>query len=506
MIRNISDNNRSLKLIFFIILIVPALFYQTTLAMAEVWWVNETFTHGFVIFPITLWLVWVKKEHLSKLYPAAEPLVLVITFLISCLWLISALVDVKVVMQLCMISMILTLIWAILGRKIFHYLLFPLLYLYFAVPLGESLIPGLMEFTANTTVHLVKLTGIPVYQDGLNFILPSGSWAVAEECSGVRYLIATLTLGVVYSYLTYATLKKRLIFIVSCIIVPIFANSLRAFIIVMLGHFSGMKIATGVDHIVYGWVLFGIIIVIMFYIGNFWRDSKSDFDERAPVCDDHQLKSYSASYLTISLIVIALFQLTFYQLQSHSADSRLTANAIPKIDLFGSWQRQPINTSIWSPIFHQPDLTLSDLYTSSQGNVQLDIGYFHMQRDGSEAVSRSNTLVNPYGGEWKIIASSVVKANDSQVLETTILKSNVKLLTWQWYRMGKLQTYNPYVAKIYEAYMRIFSGRTDAAYITLSTPLDEDINTARARLLSFYNKSINGINNQLDQLQKKDSQ
>ena len=503
--RNIYKNNRSLILIYFIILIVPALFYQTTLDMAEVWWVNETFTHGFLIFPIVLWLIWVKRDNLSKLYPAPEPIGLIVTFLLSCLWLLSSLIDAKVVMQLSMISIILTLLWTILGRKIFLYLLFPFLYLFLAVPLGQSLIPILMEFTANATVYLVKLTGIPIYQDGLNFILPSGNWSVVEECSGVRYLIATLTLGIVYAYLTYATLKKRLIFITFSIIVPIFANSLRAFIIVLLGHFSGMKLAIGTDHLLYGWVLFGIIIFIMFYIGNFWRDNKSDFDKTAPASDTLQLKPYAATYLTISLVVISLFQLAFYQLQSNNADPQHTASVIPKIDHFGPWRRQSTSTSIWSPILHQPDLTLSDTYASGQGNVQLDIGYFYTQRGGSEAVSTSNRLVNPYGGAWTIVSSSVVKTGAFPVLETTILRSNKQLLTWQWYRVGELQTYSPYKAKIYQAYMQIFSERTDGAYITLSTPLEEDKQNARARLLSFFNKSINDINSQLDELQKKGS-
>lgn len=503
MIKYFSDNNRSLTLIFFIILIVPVLFYQTTFAMAKVWWINETFTHGFLVFPIALWLIWEKKDHLSELCPAPEPLFLILTFLVSCLWLVSALIDAKVVMQLSMISIILTLIWAILGRTIFVYLLFPLLFLFLAVPLGQSLIPILMEFTANTTVYLIKLTGIPIYQDGLNFILPSGSWSVVEECSGVRYLIATLTLGVVYAYLTYATLQKRLTFIAFCIIVPIFANSLRAFIIVMLGHFSGMKLAVGADHLLYGWVLFGIIIFIMFYIGSFWRDSKDDFDKKAPLAENHELKSHAASYLMISLIVISLFQVLSYQLQKDTAGTRHTANAIPKIDHFGPWQRQNINTSNWTPIIYQPDLKLSDYYVSSQGSVQLDIGYFYTQRDGSETVSTKNKLTDPYGGAWKIIASSVYSTGEFSVLETTILKSNEKLLTWQWHRMGELQTHNPYKAKLYEAYMRIFSGRTDGAFITLSTPLNEDKNTARTRLISFYKQSIDGINLQLDNLQKK---
>lgn len=498
----IPEENRSLTLIIFIILIIPALFYQTTLAMAEVWWVNETFTHGFLVFPITIWLIWEKKDYLSKLYPTPEPFVLVLTFLILCLWLISALVDVKAVMQLSMISIILTLIWAILGRKIFFYLLFPFLFLFFAVPLGQGLIPFLMEFTANATVYLVRLTGIPIYQDGLNFILPSGNWSVVEECSGVRYLIAALTLGVVYAYLNYASLKKRLIFIAFAIIVPIFANSLRAFIIVMLGHFSGMKLAVGADHLLYGWLLFGIIIFTMFYIGSFWRDSKDDFDKKDTVSESHRTKSYATTYTTVSLIVIALFQLSFHQLQSQTVNPQHTAEAMPKIDHYGSWQQQTINASTWNPIIHQPDLSLSDSYTSDQDSVQLDIGYFYTQRDGSETVSSNNKLTNPYGGIWKIISSSVVNTGEFSVLEASILHPNEKRLIWQWYRMGDFHTFSPYKAKIYQVYMRLFSGRTDGAYITLSTPLNEDKKVARARLSSFFNQSINDINRQLDDLRK----
>ena len=52
-------------------------------------------------------------------------------------------------------------------------------------------------------------------------------------------------------------------------------------IIVMLGHFSGMKIATGVDHLVYGWVWFGIVMFFLFWAGGFFRD-----EEPAPVGPD----------------------------------------------------------------------------------------------------------------------------------------------------------------------------------------------------------------------------
>ena len=69
--------------------------------------------------------------------------------------------------------------------------------------MGEDLVPPMMDLTAATTVWLVKLTGIPVYREGLYFTLPSGDWSVVEACSGVRYLIASFTLGLLYAHLSY---------------------------------------------------------------------------------------------------------------------------------------------------------------------------------------------------------------------------------------------------------------------------------------------------------------
>ena len=99
---------------------------------------------------------------------------------------------------------------------------------------------------------MVRMSGVPVYNDGLYIFLPSGNWLVAEACSGIRYLLASFTLGCLFAYLSYQTAAKRLLFCLASIAVPVLANGLRAYIIVMLGHLSDMTIATGVDHIIYG--------------------------------------------------------------------------------------------------------------------------------------------------------------------------------------------------------------------------------------------------------------
>src|SRR5437763_17223726 len=43
----------------------------------------------------------------------------------------------------------------------------------------------------------------------------------------------------------------------------------------MIGHLSDNKLAVGVDHIIYGWVFFGIGMLVLFWVGSFWQQGDS---------------------------------------------------------------------------------------------------------------------------------------------------------------------------------------------------------------------------------------
>ena len=83
---------------------------------------------------------------------------------------------------------------------------------------------------------------------------------MVEACSGLRYLIASLMIGVLYAAISYRSAWRRAAFIAASILVPLLANWLRAYMIVMLGHLSNNTIAVGVDHLIYGWLFFGIVM------------------------------------------------------------------------------------------------------------------------------------------------------------------------------------------------------------------------------------------------------
>ncbi len=229
-------------------------FRDTASAMVGIWWRSDTFTHCFLVVPIVLWLVWHKRKLLSQLQPKPNAWGLGLLALTALAWLMGDLVAMNALTQLALVTMLIVLVFTLLGTAVTRALGFALAFLFFAVPLGEFAMPQLMQWTAYFTVQALRLTGIPVYNEGLQFVIPSGSWSVIEACSGVRYLIASLTVGTLFAYINYQSLHRRLIFVGVSIIVPVIANWMRAYLIVMLGHVFGNQHAVGVDHLIYGWL------------------------------------------------------------------------------------------------------------------------------------------------------------------------------------------------------------------------------------------------------------
>ncbi|WOJ98300.1 exosortase A [Congregibacter brevis] len=476
-----------------ILLGVPGVFYHTTASMIEVWRSNETYTHGFLILPITVWLLWDARHRIATI--PLRPDVWAATILLPALmvWLISSLIDVAVVAQFAMITIMQISVWLLLGRALASAIAFPLLYLFFAVPIGQSLIPPMMEFTADFTVYMVQVSGIPVFRDGLLFQLPSGNWSVVEECSGVRYLIASAALGTIYAYLNYQSTRKRLLFVLAALIVPILANGLRAYGIVMIGHFSGMQYAVGADHLLYGWVFFGLVIFVMFWLGGHWSETQEKpldtYTSPTSSVATYERKDTAVAALLLSIYLV--INLACDQLQSSTATQRQNISiSIPK-ELNG-FQRTTISSQSpsaeklgeWAPSINNPDLYLTAKYSNGTASVVLHFAYFKTQRSGAEAVSSLNRLVDPYGSAWKLASSRGGSSLTRPLKESEVTYGNQKRLVWSGYGMGDRLVASPYVAKILQARNLLF-GHHQAAYLTLSTPFDAPIGELRMRLQSI---------------------
>ncbi|MGZ3238602.1 MAG: exosortase A, partial [Burkholderiaceae bacterium] len=171
------------------------IYFDTARSIVDIWNSSETFAHGYIILPISLWLIWKRRQALALMSPTPFwPGLLLIT-ICGLGWLLAELGDVQVVRQYAFVAMIVLTAVTILGVRITWSMAFPLCFLLLAVPFGDVFIEPLINFTADFTVWALQATGIPVLRNGSTFEIPTGSWSVVQACSGVRYLISSITLG-----------------------------------------------------------------------------------------------------------------------------------------------------------------------------------------------------------------------------------------------------------------------------------------------------------------------
>jgi exosortase A len=415
-------------------------------------------------------------------------------------WLLGNLAGVRVVEEFGLVFMIVGLVWTLLGSAVARALAFPLLFLLFAVPTGEFLLPSLMERTAQFTVLALQATGVPVYREGMSITVPSGNWSVVEACSGLRYLIACVTGGVLFAYLRYRSLGRRLVFIAAAVVVPVVANWLRAYVIVMIGELSGGKIAAGVDHVLYGWVFFAIVTVLLFGIASWWReDSGPREPARAASAPQVGRSPPPGRWVRAAVATgaaIAVWPAAAWQLErgpAHPPGALAAPNA-------GEWRIEPARFTDWTPHFAAPAV-VHETYAKGADRVALYIAYYRDQRRSAELVSSVNTLTAPEGA-WRVIdefVRPVVAANEALApVESRLQAQSERLLVWSWYWVDGTRTTSRYRAKLLQLRSQLQGRGDDAAVVVLYTPLDATPSAAVATLQSYAAAALPGITETLD--------
>ena len=241
------------------------LYWETAMSMVAIWKRSDTFAHGFIIVPFSGWIFWSLRDKVMSISPKPSPWGLLILIMLVLAWSLGDLAGVVAAKQFAFVAMIPAFVITVLGWRIAKVCAFPLFYLFFAVPFGEFLIYPMMRTSTIVSGAMLSFIGIPLNIKGNVIFLNTSEWNVAEGCAGLRYLIASAALGTAYAYLIYRSIFRRVLFVTASLVVPLLANWLRLFTIVWLGHITGGKLGTGYDHIIYGWGLFVVIILILFW-------------------------------------------------------------------------------------------------------------------------------------------------------------------------------------------------------------------------------------------------
>lgn len=160
---------------------------------------------------------------------------------------------------------------------------FPFFLFLFCVPLGtlsENVSFPLRMMVSDIVGTICHGIGIDVIQQGNVLKSPDGSYhyEVAAACSGLRSLVATVVIAIIYAFLAFKQWPKRLILLASAVPLAVLGNVVRLLTIVLAAEIFGQKGGSAVHDSSF----FSLLPYIPAIGGLLWLGSKLEGRGKTP--------------------------------------------------------------------------------------------------------------------------------------------------------------------------------------------------------------------------------
>ncbi len=513
-------------------LFLLGIYYSTFTWLVLRDWAREDYDYCYLIPFIVLYLIWDKKESLFSLpskpsWTGMVPLVIGVALF----WL-GELSGEFLSLYVSFWLVLVGICWIHIGWKKLKELGFALFMILPAFPLPNFLF-GKVTFhlkliSSQLGVAMMRLFGMSAYREGNVIDLGFTQLQVVDACSGLRFVIPLIVLGIILAYFYKAGFWKRALLVISTVPLSIVTNSLRIALTGVIHELWGAEFAEGFFHGFSGWLIFMFSLAIL--LAEMWILSKvcpartvAVPQKRRPVPPDERRvdpvsvipdadqeegeivsrevgreKSIPASLgQPVSITAVVLLAATLAL--SHGIEFR---EKTPIKKPFASF---PLAVGEWAGTRQTmeqkfiDELDLTDYvivdYQNPQGRpVDFYVAYYASQRKGESIHSPATCLP---GSGWIFKEEQVVSIPSPtggvmQVNRAFMEKMGQRQLCYYWFpQQGRILT-NAYQLKIYTFWNALTRQRTDAALVRIITPIDESegVDQAEARLQTFTREMV----------------
>jgi exosortase len=240
---------------------LTAILYAPVLrGLAIQWWTDPDYSQGFLVPLFAAYVAWCKRAdwRRAKDDPNNFGLIVIIggVFLLFLGTLGAELFTTRFSLLLVMAGLILFL----RGSKRLLAMAFPLEFLIFMIPIpaivyNQVTFP-LQLLASRLAGSWLEVIGIPVFRDGNILTMSNYSLEVVEACSGIRSLMALISLSVAYCYLAERRNWVRCLLVLATVPIAIVTNAIRIVVAGMFAHRLGPAYAEGFLHQASGWLIF----------------------------------------------------------------------------------------------------------------------------------------------------------------------------------------------------------------------------------------------------------
>ncbi len=443
-------------------------------------------------------LLWGARSEIATLPIQPFPLGITGLLIAGFIWLAGELVFARVLTHVGIVAMIPMTILTVLGYRWLAALSFPLAFLLLAVPIGGSLIPTLVDWTAAFAVAGLQTSGIPVHREGAYLIVPSGAWSVADSCSGIAYLRTVTMLVILYAWSMYRSFFKRAVFIAGGIVIGIVGNWIRAYLTILIAHLSDNQYLRD-DHSTFGWVLFALLLFAYSVIGYRYRDGDGGSEKGAPInkvevatpkIAGPETRARSTPKLVMVLLAaasaIAMWPITQKLLQD-----RTQSNPVEIADITSTRGWASINTPAvsWTPTLTNPSRQRVQSFEKGGRRVDVFVGVFQNQTWASKLVTVVNSFALQENPRWSLAvrgkANTIFSDQSLDVDTGVVLGNGIRVLAWRWYWINGVATASDSRAKMIQLAARLRSRPDKSAWVSVYADATESPAEAAALLDEF---------------------
>ncbi len=362
--------------------------------MVGMWDATPMYSFGYIVPFVSAYLFWSRRSALAHISPqpalsiGVPVVVLGLGFLFG-----GSLGAIQVAEQMAFLIALCGAVLILFGARFFKQIRVALAYLLLMVPFWDAFTEPLhlpfQRFSADLGVQMLQFVGIPAYHEGVMLYLPNITLEVARACSGVNYLVAVLALGVPLGYLYLPDLWRRVVLIVSAVVIAAVSNSLRVALIGLLSYWEIGSPLHGPLHVLHGLFVSGIGYVVLFVglrlLTPSGTASAGVDGSPSPCVTSPPWRSFS---LGLASVLIGLFLLAGVLPGLYSVKPVPLAHALDDVpSQLDGWSSEgsPSDIPTWWP---GADSELRRRYAASGSTpVEVSVAYFARQRQGKKLVS-----------------------------------------------------------------------------------------------------------------------
>ncbi|MDF1821500.1 MAG: EpsI family protein [Alcanivoracaceae bacterium] len=466
--------------------------WPTVTAITAVWLDDGTYSHGSLLLATCAWLVW--HERRNQPWPAPRPWWpgMAVLALGATAYLLSLLSAIDLLQRLLLLPLLLSAVATVSGLPRARRLLFPALLLSLALPVWGLLIPALQSLAVLMVGGLLDWQEIPARIHATYIRIPAGDFEVAQGCSGLRYLLVAAAITLLWGRLYLRHWWHTLAYLAIGIVAALVTNWIRIYLLIRIGHETEMQHPLMSDHNNFGWYIFAVMLVPLFWIG---RKLPHRADTPVTASNSRTAQPLWLASACASAIVIGMGV-------AFPADKTSSAPAFvlhPPLPAPPTSLARPAADS-WTPVYNGLDREWQLAYRHPDVPYTLYLGWYAQQRNGAELDAAGNTLAP---APWQVTGRPAACPQQARCLLVSDGRRKRLVLYWHWTNGTWIRSR---LAGKWQQLRSRLGGTPDAALIAISAACNDNCDTLTEPLWRAARDTFDDVAAQLAARQAHDAQ